>query len=244
MSRERELRLRVPAHLVLREVADLVLRQPDRDGVGIDAGDEVDRDRDLAPAPEVAPLQHEVRDVVAVDEEAVDLAEVMAVGAGDAARASDLDLALRDAVVDDADLLLVSAGETSPEAAVVVRQGEDLLDPDVPLGVADGRLADAQVREVLDVRELPHLLRAAPKRDLTPVVARDGLLDRDEMEPLVGAVVRLDHEMRHALLDRVDDHVGELSDHLAVAGPNGISELEAHRGMVRATRPRYIVPRG
>src|SRR5215213_10054794 len=47
------------------------------------------------------------------------------------------------------------------------------------------------------------------------------------MEPAV-AVVRLDGKVRHALLDRVDDHVGELSDHLAIRGPNGLSQVQPH----------------
>jgi hypothetical protein len=44
---------------------------------------------------------------------------------------------------------------------------------------------------------------------------------------LTPAVARLDHEVRHALLDRVDDDVAELPDHLAVAGSNRLSQFEA-----------------
>ena len=82
------------------ERPDLVLGEREHDRVGLHARDRADRDHDLTLAPQVAVLEHEVSDVVVVvDDEAVDVAEVMPVRRRDRARAADLDLALRDAVV-------------------------------------------------------------------------------------------------------------------------------------------------
>ena len=49
------------------ERADLVPGQAERYDVGLDLRDGADRDRDVAPPPEVAALEHDVRDVVAID---------------------------------------------------------------------------------------------------------------------------------------------------------------------------------
>jgi hypothetical protein len=54
------------------QALDLVPRQRERDGVGTDAGDGADRDRQLARPEEVSTLEHDVRDgILAVDEETV-----------------------------------------------------------------------------------------------------------------------------------------------------------------------------
>ena len=56
-----------------REFADLVLREREGDRVVVDVRDRADRDRHLPLAPQVAALQHEVRDRVVVGIDAFDL---------------------------------------------------------------------------------------------------------------------------------------------------------------------------
>jgi hypothetical protein len=97
--------------------------------------------------PRGAALEHEVRDlIVVIDEESVHVARVLAVGRDHAARAPNLDFALRNAVVGEcdvlpeiADILAESRGLVS--RALVVRESKDVLDADVPLVVADRNLA-------------------------------------------------------------------------------------------------------
>src|SRR3954453_6774244 len=74
---------------------DLCLRQRQGDLVVLDPYPGADRDRDLALSPQMPVFEHEMRDVVFVDHEAVHLAEEVVVGCGDRARASNLDLAFR-----------------------------------------------------------------------------------------------------------------------------------------------------
>src|SRR4051812_37435732 len=63
------------------QLPDVLLGERQHDGIGVDPLDRTDRDRHLALAPEVAVLEHERGDVlVAVDDESVDVAEVVAVG--------------------------------------------------------------------------------------------------------------------------------------------------------------------
>jgi hypothetical protein len=67
-----------------REVPHLVLRQVERDRVGRDTTYGSDRNRYIAPAEEVTAFEDDVRDcVVAVDDEAVDMAEPVAVSGDD-----------------------------------------------------------------------------------------------------------------------------------------------------------------
>ena len=68
------------------ERSNLVFGERQDDRVGLHACDRADGDYDLALAPQVSVLEHEVTDVVrAVDHEAVDVSEVMAVRGGDRA---------------------------------------------------------------------------------------------------------------------------------------------------------------
>jgi hypothetical protein len=63
------------------ELADLLLRERQRDRVRINASNSAHRDRHLALAPQVASFENEVGDgVLAVDEEPVDVADVVAIG--------------------------------------------------------------------------------------------------------------------------------------------------------------------
>src|SRR5262245_23280592 len=119
-----------------REFADLVLRETERDRVGIDVRYGIDRDRHLSPAPEMAALEHEVRDrVVVADEEPVHLAELMAVSGRDLARAPNLDLSLRDPVVGQRDVRVVPGGQgfvAGTAGIAVVGLRKDALDTDLP----------------------------------------------------------------------------------------------------------------
>ena len=87
-----------------------------------------------------------------VDDEAVDLADELTVGRSDGARAANLHLALRHAVVGHAVRVEV-AGEGT-ELASVVRHREHVLDTYVPLRIADGELTEAEVRRLLERGEL------------------------------------------------------------------------------------------
>src|SRR5262249_12626803 len=218
-----------PSDLVRWQLPDLVLRELDGHAVRLDLRDRADRDRHLPSSPEVAALEHEVGDlIVVVDEEPVDVAYVVTVLRHHVAGAPNLDLALRDAVVQDAGVP-AEAGGPGEALALVVRQREDAGDADVPIGIARRRLVELEVRELLDLRHLEHLARGAVKLDLG-AVAGTGVLDRDEVR-LAVAVARLDHEVRDALLDRIDHQVRELADDL-VRAANLPAELEPHEGLL------------
>jgi hypothetical protein len=128
--------------------ADLILGQAQLDGVGVHPGDGGDRDRDLARAPEMAALKDEVRDVVPVGDEALDVAEVDAVGRAHRAGAADLDLALGDAVVADQHVR-VGVDRLGLDA-LVIRERQHVVDADVPIGVGDRELANAQVGDLVE----------------------------------------------------------------------------------------------
>src|ERR1019366_5201069 len=91
--------------------SDLVLGQAQGHSVGLDLSDRGDGDRDLTSSPEVAVLEDDVRDLlVPVDKEPIHMADVVSVGGGYAAGASDLDLSLGDAVVADPDVRIQLGG--------------------------------------------------------------------------------------------------------------------------------------
>src|SRR5262245_24086948 len=159
----------------------------------------------------------------------------MAVGRDDGARPPDLDLALRHAVVVHAE---VGVGLAPIRAYAVVETGvvrhrEDFLDADVPLGILGRALAKPEVGELLDSLERLRLVEGALQLDLALlVVSALRQLDRHQPPPSL-ALRRLDHEMRHALLERVDDDVRQLAEY-AVSAADAIADLEAHRS---ASRP-------
>jgi hypothetical protein len=70
----------VPSADDLVRALGALTRQAQRDFVAFDPGDRADRDQHLAPLPWVTLLEHDVGDqLVIVDEESVDVAEVVAV---------------------------------------------------------------------------------------------------------------------------------------------------------------------
>ena len=76
-----ELLLQPAVHRDGREVADLVLRERQRDRVRVDPSNRAHRDRHFPLAPQMASFENEVGDgVLAVDEEPVDMANVVAIG--------------------------------------------------------------------------------------------------------------------------------------------------------------------
>jgi hypothetical protein len=79
----------------------------------------------------------------------------------DAALPPDLDLTLRDAVVQD--------GEVERRRLEVVRrrlrEGVHLLDADVPVGIVEREIAQLQVRHLLHWRKPVDLFRRSPQRD-------------------------------------------------------------------------------
>src|SRR5262245_41792480 len=153
----------------------------------------------------------------------------MAVGRDDGARPPDLDLALRHAVVVHAE---VGVGLAPIRAYAVVETGvvrhrEDFLDADVPLGILGRALAKPEVGELLDSLERLRLVEGALQLDLALlIVSALRQLDRHQPPPSL-ALRRLDHEMRHAPLERVDDDVRQLAEY-PVGAPDAIADLEAH----------------
>src|SRR6476469_295464 len=157
-----------------RQVVCLILREAQRNRIVLDLGDGPDRARDLALSPQVTSLEDEVRDMSAVDHEAVDLAEEMVIRRGDRARAPDLDLSLGYAVKNDA----------------------CIFDADVPVRIARGGLAESKKGELLNVFELAGLLCGATQIDLPGVVVV-GFDQLDGNEPgNVVSLLRLDDQMR------------------------------------------------
>jgi hypothetical protein len=78
---EFELLLQPAVHRDGRELADLVLRERQRDRVRVNTSNCADRDRHFPLAPQMASFENEVGDgVLAVDEEPVDVAEAVAIG--------------------------------------------------------------------------------------------------------------------------------------------------------------------
>ena len=75
--------------------------------------------------------------------------------------------------------------------------------------------------------ETPRLVQAALQLDLAlPAVCDLRQLDRHEPR-LSLASLRPDHEMRHALLERVDDDIPQLAVR-PVGAADAIADLEAH----------------
>jgi hypothetical protein len=208
------------------EAADLVLGQVERDRIGRDASHGPDRNRDLAATEEVTAFEHDVRNpVVAVDHEAADVAEPATISRDDLAGASDLDLPLRNAVVDDPDMG-VEVERIVAETGVI-RLREDGFDAHVPGGVGERELAEAQVGELLNRRETVEILRGAAESDDGPGLAVGaGELDGHEPGETVAAV-RRDDEMRDAPPRRVDYDVGEFPEQ-AVAAVHRAPEFQSH----------------
>jgi hypothetical protein len=192
-----------------REAGDLVLREFQGDGICLDPRHGPDRDRDLAAPEQVTSLEHDVRDrVLSIDEEPIDAAEAVVVGGHDVARAADLDPALRNAVEDNRHVRVVVGWRPAVTREVIVRLREDGLDPDVPIGILERELAEAQVREVLDGGQPSHLLGGGPQRDSTRGVIAARKLDGHEPGEAV-SVRRLDDEVRDPAPGRIDDDIGE-----------------------------------
>jgi len=210
------------------EGADLVLGEGDVYGVARDLGNGPDRDRDLPPSPEVATLEDEVCDVlVRVDDEAVHVPKRMTVRRDHDARPSDLDLALRHAVVVEGHVGGHLARIRVRAETGVVRHREDILDPDVPVGVLGGTLSEPEVGRLIHRLEPLHVTQSAFQLDLAPLVV-SALRQLDGHQPrLSHAVLRLNHEMRHPLLERVDDDVRQLAVR-PVGAADAITQLEAH----------------
>src|SRR4051794_23406537 len=148
--------------------------------------------------------------VLAVDQEAVHVAQVLAVSRGHRARAADLDLALWDAIVGDAELLVVRSDVAFDVAVPVVGHGEDVLDAHIPGGVLDRELAEPEVRELLHGLAFKSVLDRTVERDLLlPARSRAG--DWHE----TGQVRRVPwphDEVRDALGGGIYDEVRELAE--------------------------------
>ncbi len=161
---------------------------------------------------------------VAVDDEPFDAAEIVGVGGGDAAAAAELDLALGDAVVDEAHVRIDDGPEHGVVAGAQVRLDDGGLDADVPAGVLGAELAQSQVGELLDGGQPLDVRGVAREPHVAGVRRPADQRERDE----AGAGVLLavvDDEVRDRRAGRVDDDVGDAAD-LAVAAGHGHAELE------------------
>ena len=120
----------------------------------------------------MAALEDDVRDVgFAVDKKAVHLAQMVLVGRVHVTRAADLDLAFRDTVVDQPELLSVAGVAEACQVGLVVRAREHVLDTDVPVRVVGNGLAQPQVRVLLHRLEPVDLFHRAAERELRRLVA-------------------------------------------------------------------------
>src|SRR3954454_13977652 len=72
-------RERPAMHAVCGKCSDLVRRELHRPLVGLDFRDGADRHGHLSPAPEMASLEDEMSDLIVVDQEPVDVADVLSV---------------------------------------------------------------------------------------------------------------------------------------------------------------------
>jgi hypothetical protein len=112
-----------------------------------------------------------------------------------------------------------------PEASA--RQSEHVLDADVPVGIVGRELAQPEVRELLHRREPTRVFEGAAKRDDgTPALLGRRQVNGHEASESM-AVVRLDHQVREAPRERVDDGVGELAER-SVGAANGRAEFHFH----------------
>ena len=95
-------------------------------------------------------------------------------------------------------------------------------------------------------------VQTALQLDLAPLVV-SALRQLNGHQPRLSlALLRPDHQMRHALLERVDDHVRQLAVH-AVSAADAIADLEAHVSLLSTPTGRaestggyrvHIVPPG
>src|SRR5436190_10108169 len=163
--------------------------------------------------------------VVVADHEAVHVADDLAVGGDDVAGAADLRLALRDAVVGHAEVLVVGRHVAADVGVAQVRRGEHLLDADVPVRVLDRDVAEPKVLELLHRLEAACLVDSAGQANLL-VTGRSR--EADGHEPR-GArrLPRPDHQVRDALGGGVDDQIRELAE-AAVRAADRRAELETH----------------
>src|SRR4029079_11034185 len=131
----------------------------------------------------------------------------------DGASPPDLDLALWHAVVIDGHVGVELARIRAYVEAGVVRQREDILDTDVPVGVLGGALSEPEVGSLVHGLEPLRLVQCALQLDLA-LPAVSALRPADWYPArLPLAVLRPDDELRHALLERVDDDVRQLAVH-------------------------------
>ena len=215
-----------PPDAGLGQRPDLVLGQREHDGVGLELPHGAHGDGHVAPAPQVAVLEHDVRDVaLAVDHEALDVAGVVAVGRDHRAGPAQLDLALGHAVVGLDDMRVeVDRAEAEAVGPGVVGQRVGLLDAHVPVRVLGRELAESQVGRLAQRLEPADLLPG--DRQGEAVAALPGHVHGHEPGGH-RAPVRLDDQVGDALGRRVDDDVGEGAV-VAVGAGDGTAELELH----------------
>jgi amino acid transporter len=163
----------------------LVDREPHE--IGLELADRDDGHRDVPRAPEVAVLEHDLRDPpVLVDHDRREMAEAVAVDRLDVARAAQLDLALRHPVVADRGVRGIAAAVAVERGTGELADRNGVLDADVRLGVGRRELARLEIRELPDglaVRE-PFRLDDEPSAGLVGL----DQLDRHEPLDLVGLV--------------------------------------------------------
>src|SRR6266566_6794583 len=172
---------REPAmNTVRRELADLTFGERNRDCVGLHLLDGADGDRDLASPPQMTPFQNEVGDLlVVVDGEPADVANILPFARHDAAGAPELDFTFRDAVEDNADVLL-DERRLEHSGSLEVGKCQHIRGPHVPVEICNGRLSKPEIREFVHAREGAELLLGTAQGDLGPTGRRVRALDRYE----------------------------------------------------------------
>ena len=109
----------------------------------------------------------------------------------------------------------------------VVRQREDVLDTDVPVGVLGGALAEPEEGGLTHGLEPLRLVQGALQFDLALFLVSALRQPDGHQQPLSLVLLGLDHEMRHALLERVDNDVRQLAVR-PVGAADAIADLESH----------------
>src|SRR6266576_3583594 len=159
---------------------NLTLGERNRDCVGLQLLDGAYGDRDLSSPPQMTPFQNEVGDLlVVVDGEPANVANILPFARHDAAGAPELDFTFRDAVEDNADVLL-DERRLEHSGSLEVGKCQHIRGPHVPIEICNGRLSEPEIREFVHARKGAELLPCTAQVDLGPPGRRVRALERYE----------------------------------------------------------------
>src|SRR5436190_1319978 len=111
--------------------------------------------------------------------EPANVANILPFARHDAAGAPELDFTFRDAVEDNADVLL-DERRLEHSGSLEVGKCQHIRGPHVPIEICNGRLSEPEIREFVHAREGAELLPCTAQVDLGPPGRRVRALDRHE----------------------------------------------------------------